>query len=43
MPPTGEQYEISGGGYCAVVTEQGATLRALSHDGVDLIVPTAAD
>lgn len=41
--PTGEQYEISGGGYCAVVTEQGATLRALSHDGVDLIVPTAVD
>ncbi len=30
VAPTGEQYEISGGGYTAVVTEGGATLRSLS-------------
>ncbi|MGZ4495508.1 MAG: aldose 1-epimerase family protein, partial [Nocardioides sp.] len=31
--PSGEQYEISGGGYRAVVTEAGATLRVLEYDG----------
>lgn len=33
VAPTGEQYEITGGGYLAVVTEGGATLRALEHEG----------
>ncbi|MBA8795421.1 aldose 1-epimerase [Friedmanniella endophytica] len=35
--PTGVQYEISGGGYRAVVTELGATLRLLQYEGRDLI------
>jgi aldose 1-epimerase len=33
VAPTGEQYEISGGGYRAVVTESGATLRLLEYEG----------
>jgi aldose 1-epimerase len=33
VAPTGEQFEISGGGYRAVVTESGATLRLLEYDG----------
>lgn len=32
LPPTGTQFEISGGGYRAVVTESGATLRGLWRD-----------
>ncbi len=37
VAPSGEQYAISGGGYDAVVTEGGATLRSLRHAGADLI------
>jgi aldose 1-epimerase len=37
LPPSGDQYEISAGGYRAVVTESGAALRVLEHDGVPLI------
>ena len=36
--PSGEQYEISGGGYRAVVTECGATLRHLEHEGRPLVL-----
>lgn len=35
--PTGVQYDISAGGYRAVITELGATLRSLSSNGADLI------
>ncbi len=37
IPPSGEQFEISGGGYAAVVTESGAALRLLTHEGRDLV------
>ncbi|MDN4161532.1 aldose 1-epimerase family protein [Nocardioides abyssi] len=37
LPPSGEQFEIEGGGYQAVVTESGAALRALSFRGRDLV------
>ena len=37
-PPTGEQYEITHGAYRAVVTQSGAALRLLTHDGVDLVL-----
>ncbi|MGA8994748.1 MAG: aldose 1-epimerase family protein [Nocardioidaceae bacterium] len=43
VAPSGEQYEIVGGGYRAVVTESGATLRELSHDGRPLVLGFAAD
>jgi len=33
VAPSGEQHEISGGGYRAVVTECGAGLRLLEYDG----------
>jgi len=33
VAPSGEQYEISGSGYRAVVTECGAGLRVLEHEG----------
>ena len=32
LAPTGDQFEIEGGGYRAVVTESGASLRVLEHD-----------
>jgi aldose 1-epimerase len=35
--PTGQQYEITGGGYRAVVTEMGAALRLLQSGDHDLI------
>jgi aldose 1-epimerase len=35
---SGEQYEISGGGYRAVVTECGAGLRLLEYDGRPLVL-----
>jgi aldose 1-epimerase len=35
--PSGEQFEITGGGYRAVVTESGGALRHLSYDGRDLV------
>ena len=41
--PTGEQFEISGGGYRAVVTEGGATLRLLEHDGRPVVDGFAED
>lgn len=37
VAPSGEQFEIRGGGYRAVVTESGATLRVLEHEGRALI------
>jgi aldose 1-epimerase len=41
--PSGEQFEISGGGYRAVVTECGAGLRVLEHDGRALVLGFGAD
>ena len=35
--PSGEQHAIEHGGYRAVVTEGGATLRALTYDGRELV------
>ena len=43
VAPTGEQYEIVGGGYRAVVTECGATLRLLEHEGRPLLDGFAED
>lgn len=37
LPPSGDQFEITGGGYRAVVTESGGALRALEHEGVALV------
>jgi aldose 1-epimerase len=41
--PSGDQYEITGGGYRAVVTECGASLRILEHDGRSLVHGYADD
>jgi aldose 1-epimerase len=41
--PTGEQYEISSGPFSAVVTEVGATLRAFSVGGAQVLRGFAAD
>lgn len=41
--PSGDQYEISAAGYVAVVTESGAALRVLRHDGRDLVHPFPED
>lgn len=41
--PSGDQHEISAAGYRAVVTECGAGLRELSHDGHPLLVGFAED
>lgn len=35
--PSGDQFEISAAGYRAVVTESGAALRVLEHDGRPLV------
>jgi aldose 1-epimerase len=35
--PSGDQFEIAAAGYVAVVTESGAALRSLSHQGRDLV------
>lgn len=35
--PSGDQFEIAGAGYRAVVTECGATLRLLEHEGRPLV------
>jgi aldose 1-epimerase len=35
--PSGDQFEISAAGYVAVVTESGAALRSLRHQGIDLV------
>lgn len=40
---TGEQYEIAAGPYRAVITEQGAGLRELTHEGRALILSHDAD
>jgi aldose 1-epimerase len=37
VAPSGDQFEITAGGYRAVVTESGATLRVLEHDGRPLL------
>ncbi len=37
VAPSGDQFEISGGGYRAVITESGAALRVLEHEGRALI------
>ncbi|MEX0429222.1 aldose 1-epimerase family protein [Nocardioides sp. DS6] len=41
--PTGDQFVISSGGYTATITESGATLRALSHEGRELVAGFAED
>lgn len=41
--PTGQQYEIAAGGYRAVITEVGATLRALTVDGKDIVAGFGAE
>jgi aldose 1-epimerase len=43
LAPTGDQLEIRGGGYRAVVTECGAALRLLEHDGRSLVDGFAED
>lgn len=43
LPPSGDQFEISGGGYRAVVTESGGALRVLEHEGVPLVDGFADD
>lgn len=40
---TGAQYEIAAGPYRAVITEEGAGLRELTHDGAPLILSYDAD
>jgi aldose 1-epimerase len=37
VAPSGEQYEFAAGGYRAVVTESGAALRLLEHNGRPLL------
>ncbi len=39
IAPSGRQFELSGGGYRAVVTEVGAGLRALEHTGPQGVCP----
>ena len=43
VAPSGDQFEITGGGYRAVVTEGGAALRVLEHDGRPLCDGFAED
>lgn len=43
VAPTGEQHEIGGSGYRAVVTECGGGLRLLEHEGQQLIDGYAED
>jgi aldose 1-epimerase len=43
VAPSGEQYEITGGGYRAVVTECGAGLRLLEYDGQQLVAGYGLD
>jgi aldose 1-epimerase len=43
MTISGHQYAIAAGPYQAVITEQGAGLRALSHDGIPLVLSYDAD
>lgn len=43
LAPTGDQFLIEGGGHRAVVTESGAALRLLEHDGRPLLDGFAED
>ncbi len=43
LPPSGDQYRISGGGYTATVTESGGALRELLHHDRPLIDGFAED
>src|SRR6476660_2154734 len=43
LSPSGDQFEISGGGYRAVVTESGAALRLLEYAGRPLVDGFAED
>src|SRR6478736_2782074 len=43
LPPSGDQFEITGGGYRAVVTESGAALRLLEYAGRPLLDGFAED
>ncbi len=43
MSPSGDQFEIAHGAYRAVVTESGAALRVLTHQGRDLVDGFAED
>jgi aldose 1-epimerase len=43
LPPSGDQFEIAGGDYRAVVTESGAALRVLEHAGRTLVDGFAED
>ena len=43
VAPSGEQYVVSAAGYRAVVTESGATLRTLEHDGRPLVAGFAEE
>jgi aldose 1-epimerase len=38
VAPSGEQHVVAGGGYAAVVTECGASLRLLEHEGRPLVL-----
>lgn len=43
LPVSGRQIAITGHGYDAVIASVGATVRMLTHEGRDLIVPFDAD
>lgn len=43
IPLSGEQYALTSGAYSATIASVGATLRSLTFDGRDLVVPFAAD
>src|SRR4051794_41258530 len=43
VAPSGEQYVITGADYRAVVTEEGAGLRVLEHDGRPLLLGFGED
>lgn len=43
LPPSGDQYEIGGGDYRAVIAQGGATIRGLEHDGRPLLDGYGAD
>lgn len=42
-PRSGHQYTISHGDYHATITQVGATLRRLTYQGEDIVVPLGAD
>ncbi|ROO83928.1 aldose 1-epimerase [Actinocorallia herbida] len=43
MMLSGNQYEIAAGGYRAAATEQGGSLRELTHEGAPLVIGFAPD